>query len=358
MTDRPSGTFLRPFGAASALAGLLVAAFGLGQRVGPNTPQNARLDPRDAAAQVSLALQAASADAALSVVQVEAYARRGGRTRKVLDGSGVVVDEKGLIVTNHHVVEGASSFRVVFTDGTRLTAKLLGDDETTDLAVLQVTTNKKLQAMPLRTDLPPVGELVLAVGNPLSLGHTVTLGVVNGHGRNNLDIADYENYIQTDAAINPGNSGGPLVDVRGRAVGITVAVGLASNGDAGLAFAIPSAMVQKVVDEIVKHGHVRRAYLGVVTYRRYTVDRALSADRQNGYDGRSRVKVREVLADTPASSAGIKVGDILLKIGKREMIDSQGFTNALIEAAPGEAVSVRLWRDGQVHTKSVRFIER
>ncbi|MEM6672329.1 MAG: trypsin-like peptidase domain-containing protein [Planctomycetota bacterium] len=354
MADRRTPSPLRIFGTTSGLAGLAVAAFGLGLRAAPP----AEVDPRDAAAQVSLALQAASEDAAMSVVQVEAYRRSRGRTRKVLDGSGVVVDAEGLIVTNHHVVDGATSFRVVFTNGTAYGARLLGDDETTDLAVLRIDADVALRPMPLRPELPPVGELVLAVGNPLSLGHTVTLGVVNGHGRSDLDIAEYENYIQTDAAINPGNSGGPLVDIRGRAVGVTVAVGLASNGDAGLAFAIPAAMVRKVVDEIVEFGRVRRAYLGVRTYYRWEAERAIRSDRDRGYSGRSRVKVKEVLEDTPAARAGLRDGDILLSIGGRKMSGSQSFTNALIEASPNEEIPIRVWREAGVTTLRVALGER
>jgi len=340
-------------GLASAAAGLLAAAFGLGQRY-PQTD----LDPRQAAAQVSQALQTASADAARSVVQVESFRRSRGRLRKILDGSGVVIDSSGLVVTNHHVITGATAFRVVFTSGERCDAELLGSDESTDLAVLKIAGEREFSPMALRTELPPVGELVLAVGNPLSLGHTVTLGVVNGHGRNNLDIAEYENYIQTDAAINPGNSGGPLVDVEGRAVGITVAVGLASNGDEGLAFAIPASIVRKVVDEIAAHGRVRRAYLGVGTFSRWEVGRSLRADREAGYTGRSVVKVRSVYPDTPADSAKIKEGDILLAVGSRELTDSQSFTNSLIEASPEEPTTVRLWRDGRVFNVSTVLTER
>ena len=164
---------LGPLGLATAAAGLLATAFGLGQRYAP-----AQLDPRKAAAQVSEALQTASADAARSVVQVESFRRSRGRLRKILDGSGVVIDESGLVVTNHHVITGATAFRVVFTSGERCDAELLGSDESTDLALLRVTADREYEPMALRTELPPVGELVLAVGNPLSLGHTVTLGVV------------------------------------------------------------------------------------------------------------------------------------------------------------------------------------
>lgn len=344
---------LGSLGLASAAAGLLAASFGLGQRYAPT-----QLDPRKAAAQVSEALQTASADAARSVVQVESFRRSRGRLRKILDGSGVVIDESGLVVTNHHVIAGATAFRVVFTSGERCDAELLGSDESTDLALLRVTADREFEPMALRTELPPVGELVLAVGNPLSLGHTVTLGVVNGHGRNNLDIAEYENYIQTDAAINPGNSGGPLVDVEGRAVGITVAVGLASNGDEGLAFAIPASMVRKVADEIEAHGRVRRAYLGVGTFSRWEVSRSLRADREAGYTGESNVKVRSVYPDTPAATAKLREGDILLSIGSRKLTNSQSFTNALIEATPGEGTTIRIWRSGRVMNVSAVLIER
>ncbi|MEM8711005.1 MAG: trypsin-like peptidase domain-containing protein [Planctomycetota bacterium] len=369
---RPSG----PRWKLPALAVLLAAAFGAGRQTAildspppaagdaGETSTALALDPRDAAEQVSLALAAASADAAQSVVQIRSYRQRGRYWRPHQEGSGVVISDDGLIVTNHHVVEGGSRFDIVFTDGSKTRAKLVGSDDAVDLAVLRLEgkqptpNNKPLRPMPLRTEIPPVGELVLAVGNPLSLGHTVTLGVVNGHGRSNLDIADYENYIQTDAAINPGNSGGPLVDIQGRAIGITVAVGLESNNDGGLAFAIPASMVRRVVDDIVEHGRLRRAYLGIQPVRSYAVERSLEDDRANGYRGFSRVKVSSTIANTPAARGGIRAGDILIKIGSREMRGTQSFFNALIEADPDETVEVTLWRAGKTITKSIKLSER
>ncbi len=352
------------------LAGLLAAAFGAGRQTSimepvPASQTSVLQDPLDAAEQVSLAFQSASADAAQSVVQVRSYRQaRGGYWRAHQEGSGVIVAEDGTIVTNHHVVDGGARFDVIFTDGSKTRARLLGSDDSTDLAVLRLegkapTPNGlPIQAMPLRTELPPVGELVLAVGNPLSLGHTVTLGVVNGLGRSNLDIADYENYIQTDAAINPGNSGGPLIDVRGQAIGITVAVGLESNNDGGLAFAIPASMVQSVIDEILEHGRVRRAYLGLSTVRDYSAERSLRSDRKNGYRGVSRVKVDSPVAGTPAAKAGIRSGDIILKIDGREIRGSQTYRNALIEADPGDTIAITLWRAGKTLVKSVKLVER
>ncbi|QDV08675.1 putative periplasmic serine endoprotease DegP-like precursor [Planctomycetes bacterium Poly30] len=355
-----------------ALAALLAAAFGAGRQTsilepGPASQERAAsdpLDPRAAAEQVSLAFQAASAEAAQSVVQIRSYRQRRDSWRPHQEGSGVVVSDDGQIVTNHHVVDGGTRFEIVFTDGSKAPAKLLGSDDSVDLALLQLEgpipspNGLPLRPMPLRTELPPVGELVLAVGNPLSLGHTVTLGVVNGHGRSNLDIAEYENYIQTDAAINPGNSGGPLVDVQGRAIGITVAVGLESNNDGGLAFAIPASMVRRVIDDIVEHGRVRRAYLGVQTVRSYLVERTLEEDRRSGYDGFSRVKVKDSIANTPAARAGIRAGDIILKLGDNEIRGTQTYFNALIEADPEDTIEITLWRAGRTLTKSVKLAER
>ncbi len=351
-------------------AALLAAAFGAGRQTSimepPPAAQTATaLDPLAAAEQVSRAFQSASAEAAQSVVQVRSYKQsRGNFWRAHQEGSGVIVADDGTIVTNHHVVDGGARFDVVFTDGTKSRARLLGSDDSTDLAILRIegkapTPNGlPMRAMPLRTELPPVGELVLAVGNPLSLGHTVTLGVVNGLGRSNLDIADYENYIQTDAAINPGNSGGPLIDVRGEAIGITVAVGLESNNDGGLAFAIPASMVRSVIDEILEHGRVRRAYLGVSTVRSYSAERSLEADRKNGYRGVSKVKVDSPITGTPAAKAGIRAGDIILKIGRNKIRSSQTYRNALIEAEPGETIEITLWRAGKTLVKSVTLVER
>lgn len=346
----------------SSTAGLLTLAFVAGRHTAPSerpaappVQNQAELDPREAADQVSRALQQASEDAARSVVQVRS---RGRGRRGSQEGSGVVVRADGLVVTNHHVVENGATFEVVFTDGAKRRADLLGSDESIDLAVLRIRGEQDYPPMELRTELPPVGELVLAVGNPLSLGHTVTLGVVNGLGREGLDIADYENYIQTDAAINPGNSGGPLVDVHGRAVGITVAVGLESNGDGGLAFAIPAAMVEHVVDDILEHGRVRRAYLGVLTHWANRYYDPTSSERASGYDGTSQVKVRRVYDNTPADRAGLRDGDIILAIGKSPMSHRASFRNALIESDPGDRVEIRVWRSGKELVKIVALEDR
>ena len=371
---QPSGPTRRWLAPSFAL-GVVGVAFGLGRissgaalpggappraisHTGAGPQTGAGLDPRDAAAQVSRAFQAASRDAAESVVQVRSSRRRGRGYRVSREGSGVIVSEDGVVVTNHHVVEQCERFEVVFTDGSRAPATLVGSDEAIDLAVLRLPVDEAhgagpYRAMPLREELPSVGELVLAIGNPLSLGHTVTLGVVNGLGRARLDIADYENYIQTDAAINPGNSGGPLIDIQGRAIGINVAVGLESNGDGGLAFAIPSTMVRRVVDEILEHGVLRRAHLGVDTYWEQKFYDPTQAERAKGYDRLSRVKIRRVYDGTPAKKAGLRHGDILLSIAGKRLHHNPSFKNVLIEADPGDVVEVELWRDGKVLVKTV-----
>lgn len=339
--------------------GLVLGAFSLGRATSPPVTVQEALDPRRAAEQVSKAFQAASAEASKSVVLVKA----GGRRGRGQEGSGLIVRNDGLVVTNQHVVANATRLTVTFTDGRESRAELLGADASIDLAVLKIVPTKGApkrvyDAMPLRTVLPPVGELVLAVGNPLSLGHTVTLGVVNGLGRNNLDIADYENYIQTDAAINPGNSGGPLIDVQGRAIGVTVAVGLRSNGDGGLAFAIPASMVQRVIDQILEHGRVRRSQLGVRTYREHRFRDPTATNRTAGYANRSRVKVQRVIEDTPAARGGIRVDDILISIAGKKIYDTQSYRNILIESDPGDRVEVVLWRAGKQITKSIELTER
>ncbi|MEZ6018139.1 MAG: trypsin-like peptidase domain-containing protein [Planctomycetota bacterium] len=335
--------------------GLLALAFSAGRAAAPAPPP---LAPVEAAQLVSAALQEISARAEPSVLQVRALARsrRGGVTRRLQDGSGVVIAADGTIVTNEHVVRGADSLVVILHDGSEHPAEILGRDPRTDLAVLRVS-DIALKPMELAEAPPEVGELVLAMGNPLGFGHTVTLGVVNGVGRSNLDIAQYEDYIQTDAAINPGNSGGPLVDLLGRAVGINVAMGLESNGDKGLAFAIPAQMVRRVVDQIVKDGTVRHAWLGARPHPAWQFPRVAADDLAQGYTGRSRIKVREVTASSPAAAAGLRSGDILLSIAGRRMLDEQSFRNASLEARPGDIVDIVVWRAGKELVLPLEFGE-
>jgi S1-C subfamily serine protease len=357
-----SGPLAHPLGRLSLGGGLLALAFAAGRTVGPAAGDApgvpAPLEASDAARLVSEALQAVAATCEPSVLQVRALARsrRGGTPRRLQDGSGVALSADGVVVTNEHVVRGADLVQVILADGSVHAAEVLGRDPRTDLAVLRVTS-VPLRPMPLAEAPPRVGELVLAMGNPLGFGHTVTLGVVNGVGRSNLDIAQYEDYIQTDAAINPGNSGGPLVDLEGRAVGINVAMGLESNGDDGLAFAIPAHMVRRVVDQIVAEGAVRHAWLGASIHFGGQFQRAAAADLAAGFTGRSRIKLRGIDTGSPAEQAGLLNGDILVAIGSRRLTDEQSFRNAVLEARPGDAVDVVLWRAGKELVLPVVFGE-
>lgn len=339
--------------------GLLALTFGAGRLVGAGEAPASRVpEASEAARLVSEAIQAVAASAEASVLQVRALAksRRGGAPRRLQDGSGVALSADGVVVTNEHVVRGADALEVILSDGSVHPARVLGRDPRTDLAVLRVE-GVALRPMPLADEPPQVGELVLAMGNPLGFGHTVTLGVVNGLGRSNLDIVQFEDYIQTDAAVNPGNSGGPLVDLAGRAVGINVAMGLESNGDKGLAFAIPARMVRRVVDQIVLDGAVRHARFGARPHWAGQFRRAAADDLAAGYTGRSQVKLREVEEGSPAAGAGLAVGDIVVSIGSRRLSDDQSLRNAILEARPGDAAEVVVWRAGKEHVLQLVFGE-
>src|SRR5690606_15540101 len=180
-------------------------------------------------------------------------------------GSGVIIDiANGTVVTNHHVVDGADEINVGLQDGRTLKAKLVGSDPDVDIAVLKIEP-KNLTALTLTNgDTAEVGDFVIAIGNPFGLGQTVTTGVVSALGRTGLGIEGYENFIQTDASINPGNSGGALVNLRGELIGINTAIIAPGGGNVGIGFAIPSSMVRNSVDQILKHGEVKRGQLGVV----------------------------------------------------------------------------------------------
>ena len=216
----------------------------------------------DVAQGVSRAFEEVSERIAPSVVRIESATRLVGGVRPLGEGSGFVLDEAGLIVTNAHVVNGADAIRVQLIDGRALDAELVGKDIESDLAVLRVEA-EGLVAAPLRRDEPArVGEWVIAVGNPLGLGHSVSAGIVSGRGRT-ANITTYEDFIQTDAAINPGNSGGPLVDLKGRIVGVNTAVADIRMGGQGIGFAIPASMVSEVTAQLARWGEVRRGYVGV-----------------------------------------------------------------------------------------------
>ncbi len=258
-------------------------------------------------------------------------------------GSGVLVSVGGFILTNLHVVEGASGITVLLADGRRAPARLIGSDPLTDLAVLQAD----LPATPLITiaemDKVQVGDVALAIGNPYGFSQTVTQGIVSATGRNRVGISILENFIQTDAAINPGNSGGALVNARGELIGIATAILSDDGGADGIGFAIPANMAIEVMHDILEQGTVRRGWLGVdaVDLRPDEVRRARLA-------GRAGVKVLGIALGSPAHRAGLLPGDVLTAIDGVPMLDSRSVTDLVTGRAPGSRAELEIVRDGMV----------
>jgi serine protease Do len=254
-------------------------------------------------------------------------------------GSGVIVSEDGYILTNNHVVQGADDIKVVLSDKREFKGKIVGSDPKTDLAVVKINA----------TDLPMIqiggsgklrtGDVVLAIGNPFGLNQTITMGIVSAVGRSNVGIADYEDFIQTDAAINPGNSGGALVNGSGQLVGINTAIFSTSGGYMGIGFAIPTDMAKTVMDSIIKNGKVIRGWLGV-SIQNITPDLAKSL----GIQETTGALISGVMKDSPAEKAGIKRGDIITELDGKPVSDSRILRNMVADTAPGKTVTVTVMR--------------
>ena len=257
-------------------------------------------------------------------------------------GSGVIVSEKGYIVTNSHVVEAADEIEVALADTRRTKARIVGTDPDTDLAVLKIDL-PKLPAITLgQSDAIRVGDVVLAIGNPFGVGQTVTLGIVSALGRSHLGINTFENFIQTDAAINPGNSGGALVDANGNLIGVNTAIYSRTPGGAslGIGFAIPVSTAKQVLEQIVETGAVTRGWMGVGVQ---DMTREL-AESFKLPDIRGAL-ITEVFRGTPADKAGLRVGDILIAVEGKPVTHSAGMLNLVAELAPGAAATLKVVRD-------------
>ena len=267
-------------------------------------------------------------------------------------GSGVIATRDGYILTNNHVVDGADEVKVALQDGREFTAKVIGRDSKTDVAVIKID-GKDLPAVPMAdSDRVEVGDVVLAVGNPFGIGQTVTTGIVSATGRGGALGLDYEDFIQTDAAINPGNSGGALVDSDGRLIGINTAILSRSGGNQGIGFAIPVNLARDVMDQLVNEGHVTRGYLGVLIQ---DVTPVLAKEfKLKDAEG---ALIGEVTPKSPAEKAGLKDGDVLLEFNGKKVTDSRHLKLEVARAKPGETVPVKVLRDGATKTMEVTVKE-
>jgi len=262
-------------------------------------------------------------------------------------GSGVIVTKDGYILTNNHVVDHATEIKVSLNDGRDFTAKVIGRDPHTDIAVVKIDAHD-LPALTLGdSDNIDVGDRVLAVGNPFGIGQTVTTGIVSAKGRASLGL-DYEDFIQTDAPINPGNSGGALVDVDGRLIGINTAILSHSGGNQGIGFAVPSNLARWVMTSLVNTGTVSRGFLGVnIQDMNAELAKEFKLSDDHG------ALVSEVTPDSPAAKAGIKSGDVIVKFNDKAVTDSRHLKLAVGETTPGSTVPVEILRDGASQTLSV-----
>ncbi|HUD72198.1 MAG TPA: Do family serine endopeptidase [Dongiaceae bacterium] len=265
------------------------------------------------------------------------------RERRELSlGSGVIVDERGTILTNNHVVEHATEVKVALADGRELPARILGVDPRTDLAVLRVDSPGLPHATLGDSDQLEVGDIVLAFGNPFGLGGTVTMGIVSAMGRGNLGLADYEDFIQTDAAINPGNSGGALVDTHGEVIGINTAIFSRSGGYQGIGFSIPSTMAREVLEDLLEHGKVVRGYAGLAV-------QALTPDLARAFglgDLRGAV-VTSLDPQGPSTEAGLKRGDVIVSFRDRPISTDEDLRTQMSRLKPGDRASLGVMRNGR-----------
>jgi serine protease Do len=258
-------------------------------------------------------------------------------------GSGVIVSEDGYILTNNHVVHDADVIKVTLADQRELTAKVIGTDPQSDLAVIKVDA-KDLPAITFAdSSKVEVGDHVLAIGNPFGIGQTVTGGMVSALGRQTLGL-DYEDFIQTDAAINPGNSGGALVDVRGRLVGVNTAILSRSGGFQGIGFAIPSSLARSVMQQLVESGRVVRGYLGV-SIQNVTGE---LADAFKLKDIHSGALVADVAPNSPAAKAGVKSGDIITEFSGDKVTDARKLQFEVADVRPGKEVAIQVLREGKI----------
>ena len=262
-------------------------------------------------------------------------------------GSGVIVTKDGYILTNNHVVDDADKVKVTLQDGREFTAKVVGKDKESDVAVVKIEAHD-LPAITLAdSSLIQVGDVVLAVGNPFGLGQTVTMGIISATGRAAMDLK-YQDFIQTDAAINPGNSGGALVDTDGRLIGINTAIYSESGGSEGIGLAIPTDLAREVMVSLVKDGKVTRGYIGV-----HIQPLTAALAKEFALKNDQGALIDEVVPNGPAAKAGLQNGDVILQFNGKAIADARRLSLEVASVAPGEKVPVGIWRDGAAKTVDV-----
>ncbi|HEY8191945.1 MAG TPA: DegQ family serine endoprotease [Alphaproteobacteria bacterium] len=268
-------------------------------------------------------------------------------------GSGFIIDaDKGIVITNNHVVRDADEVRVTFHDDATVVAEVLGRDEKMDIAVLKVKMDKKYPAVPFGdSDKMRVGNWVLAIGNPFGLGGTVTAGIVSAQQRD-IHAGPYDDFIQTDASINRGNSGGPMFNLQGEVIGINTAIFSPTGGSVGIGFAIPSNMIKPVIGQLIEFGHTRRGWLGV-RIQSVTPEIAESL----GLPGARGALVASTTAGGPAEKAGLLAGDIILSFDGKDITQMRSLPRTVAETAIGTKAVVKYWRDGKEGTTTVEVGE-
>lgn len=275
---------------------------------------------------------------------------QGPQQQQTAGGSGFLVSPDGYVVTNNHVIKDATEVTVTLDDGREFKAIVKGSDSRTDLAVIKIDAND----LPFFTfgdsDKLRAGDLVFALGNPFGLEGTITKGIVSAKGRQDLGIATYEDFIQTDAPINPGNSGGPLLNVRGEVIGVNTAIFSKSGGYMGIGLAIPSKMVQPIIDQIMDGGSVKRAYLGIVLQ---PIDKELS-DAMN-LEKAEGILISDVVKGSPAASAGLQQGDIIIQYNGKTVKNVTKFRNDIAMMNPGQTVKLKIMRNQKPMTITVEL---
>ncbi len=268
-------------------------------------------------------------------------------------GSGVIVTADGTILTNNHVIDGASDIKVQLSDKREFAAKLVGADPKSDIAVLKIE-GKDLPTLPLGDSSQlNVGDLIFAIGDPFGIGETATMGIVSATGRGGLHIENYESFIQTDAAINPGNSGGAMIDIHGNLVGVNTAIlSHGSGGNEGVGFAIPISMAKPVMDQILAHGKVVRGYMGA-----YIQDLTPEMAKAFNFNMSGGVLIGDVSPTAPAAKAGLNKGDVILKLNGQAVNDANDLRLNISQMAPGTAVKLQVWRDGKTQDYSLTLGE-